>query len=422
MSPNTNGNMGKRDNQSAARRVFEPLGEGFARKGGKIYARLRLNGKPTWRSAGTNKLAQARKWREKWDDDQSIERRVIEPSGDTPRQTGVTVNELIDDYLAAGCPIIRKQLLKPKSQRTIQNERYCLRPVREFFGRMLAALLALSDCDRYFDWRASGCHVPTFQVRSKQVTKRTRGGNRAVDLELTALSNALALAARRGRIKTNPIRERAAYADKSCIRHWRVMAPTSSELVRIVAWMEKTGHQQPADLTQYLAYSGARIGEALKARWRAVNWAEDMIHVKRSKKGLMSWVPILPEMQELLARMKECATDDLMFPSALNPNTALDPSAFRRLLAKACKKLGIRHVTPHGLRSFFVNQARRSGLTDAEIAQLIGDKTGPSIIAEVYGDVRPDHLLNIGRKIQAAIATYTTGAGSLRSRRRPLSR
>ena len=75
------------------------------------------------------------------------------------------------------------------------------------------------------------------------------------------------------------------------------------------------------------------------------------------------------------------------------------------------QKLGIRHVTPHGLRSYFVNQARQSGLTDAEIAQLIGDKTGPSIIAEVYGDVRPDHLLNIARKIQLTAATRTATAG-----------
>jgi hypothetical protein len=67
-------------------------------------------------------------------------------------------------------------------------------------------------------------------------------------------------------------------------------------------------------------------------------------------------------------------------------------------------------VTPHGLRSYFVTQARQSGLTDAEIAQLIGDKTGPFIIAEVYGDVRPDHLLNIARKIQLTAAARTTEA------------
>jgi hypothetical protein len=62
--------MRETEDQPAARQVFESLGEGFARKGQKIYARLRLNGKRTWRSTGTNKLAQARQWREKWDNEQ----------------------------------------------------------------------------------------------------------------------------------------------------------------------------------------------------------------------------------------------------------------------------------------------------------------------------------------------------------------
>ena len=31
---------------------------------------------------------------------------------------------------------------------------------------------------------------------------------------------------------------------------------------------------------------------------------------------------------------------------------------------------------------------------------LIGDKTGPAIIAHTYGDIRPDHLLAQARRIQ----------------------
>ena len=60
-------------------------------------------------------------------------------------------------------------------------------------------------------------------------------------------------------------------------------------------------------------------------------------------------------------------------------------------------------MTPHGLRSYFVTQARQSGLTDAEIAMLIGDKTGPAIIAHTYGDVRPDHLLKQAKRIRLTI-------------------
>jgi len=39
-------------------------------------------------------------------------------------------------------------------------------------------------------------------------------------------------------------------------------------------------------------------------------------------------------------------------------------------------------------------------LTDAEIAALIGDSSGPAIIAAVYGDVRQDHLLAQAKRIQ----------------------
>jgi len=114
--------MCENEQRPAARKPFEPLGEGFARKGQTIYVRLRLNGKLTWRSTGTNKLAQARKWREKWDNEQWNEKHGIESKGVTLQQSRVTIEELIDGYVEAGCPIIRKRSLKPKSPRTIQGE------------------------------------------------------------------------------------------------------------------------------------------------------------------------------------------------------------------------------------------------------------------------------------------------------------
>ena len=389
---------------------FESLGEGFSLKGQRIYVRIRVNGKLTWRSTGTNKLAQARKWREKWDNERWNLKHGIESRGVVLQQSRMTVNQMIDEYVAAGQPIIFKRALKPKSARTIRGETYCFNPIRDFFGHMLAGNLGLPECDRYCDWRNSGGYVATFKVRSKTVTKRTRGGTRAVDLELTALSNALALAVRRGHLKINPLRDRGRYTDKATIRHCRETAPTPEELRQIVAWMKKNEFLQAASFARFLAYSGLRIGEGLNAAWGSVNWSEKLIHVVRLKKGVIPWVPLLPEMQELLEEMRNGAGGKLMFPSSFDPNRPFDPSAFRRQLAKACKELAIRHVTPHGLRSYFVTQARQSGLTDAEIAQLIGDKTGPSIIAAVYGDVRPDHLLAVARKIQLTATTRIVGA------------
>jgi len=94
----------------------------------------------------------------------------------------------------------------------------------------------------------------------------------------------------------------------------------------------------------------------------------------------------------------------LAVPLTIRPSKPRDVSAIRHRITVACKKLEIGHVTPHGLRSYFVTQARQSGLTDAEIAALIGDKTGPAIIATTYGDVRPDHLLAQAQRIQLTVA------------------
>ena len=41
--------------------------------------------------------------------------------------------------------------------------------------------------------------------------------------------------------------------------------------------------------------------------------------------------------------------------------------------------------------------------TELYLAMLIGDKSGPAIIAHTYGDVRPDHLLAQAQRIRLTV-------------------
>jgi integrase len=123
----------------------------------------------------------------------------------------------------------------------------------------------------------------------------------------------------------------------------------------------------------------------------------------------MPWVPILPEMESLLRSMKKRSTSHLLFPSPFDPDTVRDVSAIRHRLSAACRSLGIGHVTPHGLRSYFVTRGREGGLSDAEIAMLIGDKTGPAIVTLIYGTVRPDHLLKQAQRIRLTVQADLEG-------------
>jgi integrase len=391
----------KEPDGAPAKLAFERLGQCLYWKGGKIVARVRVNGKPTWRSTGTENPAEARKWLKKWRSEEWMEEHGFEQKGVVLHRERVKVDELVKAYIDAGCPTRKMQT---KSPVTVRNEMLFLSPVRAYFGDKIASAVTLADCDKYRDWRLSGGYVSTFKMRGGHPrTMRTSGGNRSVDLELTVLSNVFNLAVRRNVLTANPFRGRGRYSVASEIRHCREVAPTPEGLKQIEAWLRSRNEQAIADIVCFLAYSGLRIGEALPLTWGAVNWGEQILHVRREKRGTTPWVPILREMDALLKELRNRATGDLLFPSPFDPGKPRDVSAIRHRITAACKALEIGHVTPHGLRSYFVTQARQSGLTDAEIAALIGDKTGPAIIATTYGDIRPDHLLKQAQRIRLTV-------------------
>ncbi len=411
--------------------AFKMVGPSLATKGNgtRIFAKLFLDGRWTWRTTKTDKLELARKWKENWDENRRIQKlvHVAEDSSMTAclqnqktngnddtlgsehenssKPPPLIVDQILDNYVAAGQPTVKKRKLKPKSPTSIRNEQYSLHPLRIYFGRKIGERLTLADCDGYHAWRNQGGYVSTFSLRGHQIEKRTKGGNRVVDLNLVVLSNALELAIRQGYLMSNPIKDRGRYSDDADVRHCREVAPTPRGLVLIVDWLERNELQQEADFTRYLAYTGLRLGEGLNSRWPQVDWKDQLLHVRRSKRGVSPFVPILPELEGLLHRMEKEAKGELMFPSPFDRTLPRDGSSYRRRLAQAAATCCLPHVTPQGLRSYFVTQARQSGLTDAEVAQLIGDKTGPVLISEVYGDVRPDHLLAVARKIKLTAET-----------------
>lgn len=406
---------GNISNQSESKaKSEERLGECLYWRGGTISARVRVNGKLTWRATGTDKPAEARKWLAKWRSEEWAQENGFEPKGVVLHRAKITVGELIDTYIAAGMPT-RK--MRPKSAATITNETACLKPVRVYFGGMQAAAITLADCDMYRDWRLSGGYFAgeSADAQRKRMA-RMKKGTRSVDLELTILANVFNLAVRRGALRSNPFQGRGRYSVAEDIRHCRETAPTPEGLRQIEYWLRGKNEDGAGDLVCFLAYSGLRIGEALPLDWEAVDWAEKVIHVQREKRGIMPWVPILPEMEALLRGMQKRTVSHLLFPSPFDPEVSRDDSAIRHRLGAACKALGLSHVTPHGLRSFFVTQARQSGLSDAEIAMLIGDKTGPAIVALTYGDVRPDHLLRQAQRIRLSVQSGQTDESGVSNR------
>lgn len=372
--------------------LYKRIGKCLYRKGGAIYARVRVNGKQTWRTTGTNIPADARKWLAKWRREEWALKYGIEVI--TLHRSRITVGELMDNYISDG---IRTRKGRPKSPATVKTELACLKPLRAYFGNRPAAAVSLANCDAYRDWRTSG------GFEQKHV------GTSSVDLELTILGNVFGLAVRRGLLKSNPLKGRGYYSMADDIRHCREVAPTPQGLQKIERWLRMRNDDKMADVICFLAYSGLRIGEAMPLEWKAVDWKQKVLRVKREKRGIMPFVPIVPEMEALLRGMQQRSRSHLLFPSPSDPKTPRSASTIRNRLKAICRTLQLGHVTPHGLRSYFVTQARQSGLTDAEVAMLIGDKTGPAIIARIYGDVRPDHLFKQAQRIRFTVQSVQNG-------------
>ena len=100
--------------------MFERLGQSLYWKGGSIVARVRVNGKPTWRSTGTDNPAEARAWLKKWKGEAFMLANGIEPKGVVLHRARVTVAELIDAYVADG---MRTRKGRAKRPATIQGSR-----------------------------------------------------------------------------------------------------------------------------------------------------------------------------------------------------------------------------------------------------------------------------------------------------------
>ena len=147
-------------------------------------------------------------------------------------------------------------------------------------------------------------------------------------------------------------------------------------------------------LVMYLgSYCGFRRGEMRGLKWGDIeNGIIDIKHNYVDKEGDKDpkWqsfrkVPITPALEELLKTVYEKAKnkspDSYVFESPKRPEMPLSNNFFRDTMKIECSALGIKeeeqkdkNLTCHSLRHTFVTLSQISGLTDAEVMALAGQK------------------------------------------------
>lgn len=237
--------------------------------------------------------------------------------------------------------------------------------------------------------------TPQWAATHARTRQKDRPRPRAVDLEIATAATALAWATRTGLLPRNPLPSFTRSWDPQKVKHSRERMPENATILHTLAdAIREDGTDATADLCLFLAYSGCRTSEALRCRWDARTRFEagfidgEYLWIQRAKGGCNPFVLLHPPLRVLLETMRT-RSKNWFFPSPTTKGP-LGPTALRQALARLSKLLQIPHVSPHGLRAYYVTVRRSQGISDGQIAAEIGDRTGPTIIATTYGDIPPN--------------------------------
>jgi len=186
------------------------------------------------------------------------------------------------------------------------------------------------------------------------------------------------------------------------VRRKELRLPEPDQFLALVKEVGQTGNgfsQDCADAVEFFSYAGTRLKEASRIYGRDCSFLKSEIVIRGDPiTGTKNWeirrVPMIPEMQKLLERMKtERGEKEFL------DNPVLKVRKFNRSLKNCCKKLGLHHLTHHDLRHLFATRCIESGVDIPTVAKWLGHKDGGVLAMQTYGHLRDGHSANMAQKV-----------------------
>ena len=217
---------------------------------------------------------------------------------------------------------------------------------------------------------------------------------------VSVLRHVLNVAVEAGVIYSNP----AATVKRVMVRGKKISLPTTGKFNALIGAM-RAGHsrdsQNCADLTEGLAFTGCRIGEAREIEWRDFDFdASELVVRGDNTTGTKNWevrrIPLIPDARALFGRMRSERSDE-----------PLDMNVFRvkecqKALDRACKKVGIDRLTHHDLRHLFATRCIESGVDIPTVSRWLGHKDGGALAMKTYGHLRREHSIAQAQRVTFA--------------------
>lgn len=165
-----------------------------------------------------------------------------------------------------------------------------------------------------------------------------------------------------------------------------------------------------SDALLVLERTGFRISDLIRLTWGDVDWADDLLRVRRGKTiASRRWVPMLEEVRALLEARPadERVAKAQVFPGITN-------NSMRSAMYLACEKAGIPTYTPHDLRHRYTSLLVMGGVPAPLVGRIVGHKR-VSVTLETYAHVLMDEPRNRMARLVAAAWTVPGAAQAPRT-------
>ena len=351
------------ENAAQKSQMLSKVGECLYRNGNKMYfAILKVRGKQIKRSLRTADL-------------KSAKRRLAELRSKAERLHGKEDRNIRFEELAAQWLESIKPSLKPKS-----------------LSRRHVAIVGLSQSLKGLPVRAIGfAEIDKWkQGRGSALSARSH------NIELETLNLLLRYGCQRGILMDN----HAENFKRRTQLQATVVMPDRAQFTTLVKGLRGTPRivaSGAADMVEFLAYSGMRVGEAREVRFRDVNFELSTVLVTGGEGGTKNHqqrtIPLFPNLRNVIERIK--STRRLNDPNA----RVFEIISPRGAMESVCKRSGLPDFTVHSMRHFFASNAIEAGINFKVIANWLGHSDGGILVAKTYGHLRSEFSAAMAEKM-----------------------
>jgi len=336
---------------------------------GTIFARFKIRGKQVRRSLETTNLELAkRKLVELERNERAIQ--------DDRRRGKILFGEALDEYLQT-----RKRDATLKSRTKAYDEQQVVALLKTWPGLRELDIKRISkeDCE----WWAA--------------TFAEKYAPSAYNHTLAILKHTLERAIERGVCYDNPAKKLKRQAE----RPKKVTLPTPDQFTAFIKEIESggSGKSKPcADPVKFLAYSGCRKMEAANVTWADINFDTGKLHIHGdpldgTKNGEPRPIPMLPEMRDLLGRLKSER------PNAKPEDHVMIVRECQKAMNRAANLVGMKRITHHDLRHLFATTCIEAGVDIPTVSRWLGHKDGGALAMRTYGHLRDEHSMAMAQKV-----------------------